>query len=132
MYKRNDIVVRLGGLMAAFGGNFEGDMPVNRVVEFVGLILALAKEAEVKLEYVSLAHTMAWATPASIPRVGGAVRNRFPELRLSLHLHDTRGMGIANAWAGMQMGVGIFDAAVAGPGGCPFAGHRGAAGNICT
>jgi hydroxymethylglutaryl-CoA lyase len=41
-------------------------------------------------------------------------------------------MGIANAWAGMQMGVGIFDAPVAELGGCPLAGHWGAAGNVCT
>jgi hydroxymethylglutaryl-CoA lyase len=62
----------------------------------------------------------------------GAVRERFPTLRLSLHLHDTRGMGIANAFAGLQMGVDLYDAAVAGLGGCPFAAHRGAAGNVCT
>ena len=49
-----------------------------------------------------------------------------------LHLHDTRGMGIANAFAGLQMGITEYDAAVAGLGGCPFAGHGGAAGNVCT
>lgn len=132
MYKRNGVPVRRGGLMAAFGCNFEGDIPVARVVDMVGQLLALAEEAEVTLDYVSLADTMAWATPASIQRVVGAVRERFPGLRLSLHLHDTRGMGIANAFAGLQMGVDIFDAAVGGLGGCPFAGHRGAAGNVCT
>ena len=60
------------------------------------------------------------------------MRARFPDLRLSLHLHDTRGMGIANAYSGLQMGVDIYDAAVAEPGGCPFAAHKGAAGNVCT
>jgi hydroxymethylglutaryl-CoA lyase len=64
--------------------------------------------------------------------VVGAVRERFPDLKLSLHLHDTRGMGIANACAGLEMGVDTFDAAVAGLGGCPFAAHSGAAGNVCT
>jgi hydroxymethylglutaryl-CoA lyase len=53
-------------------------------------------------------------------------------LDICLHLHDTRGMGIANAYAGLEMGVRTFDAAVAGLGGCPFAGHVGAAGNVCT
>ena len=48
------------------------------------------------------------------------------------HLHDTRGMGIANAYAGLEMGVDLYDAAVAGLGGCPFAAHAGAAGNVCT
>ena len=75
---------------------------------------------------------MAWATPGSIKRVVGAVRNRYPDLEISLHLHDTRGMGVANAYAGMEMGVTIFDAAVAGLGGCPFAAHAAAAGNVCT
>jgi hydroxymethylglutaryl-CoA lyase len=81
---------------------------------------------------ISLADTMAWATPLSIKRVVGAVREKYPQLQISLHLHDTRGMGIANAYAGMEMGVSIYDAAVAGLGGCPFAAHSGAAGNVCT
>ena len=62
----------------------------------------------------------------------GAVRERFPDLDIALHLHDTRGMGIANAYAGLEMGVTRFDSSVAGLGGCPFAGHKGAAGNVCT
>jgi len=60
------------------------------------------------------------------------VRDRFPGLEFALHLHDTRGMGIANAYAGLEMGVAEFDSSVAGLGGCPFAGHAGAAGNVCT
>ena len=60
------------------------------------------------------------------------MRERYPSLRITLHLHDTRGMGIANAYAGLEMGVDSFDAAVAGLGGCPFAAHAGAAGNVCT
>ena len=62
----------------------------------------------------------------------GAVREKFPDLELELHLHDTRGMGIANAYAGLEMGVARFDSSVAGLGGCPFAGHAAAAGNVCT
>ena len=132
MYKANGVPVRRGGLMAAFGCNFEGDIAPAIVVDMVGQLRDLASEAGEALEYVSLADTMAWATPMSIGRVVGAVRDRFPEMRLSLHLHDTRGMGIANAYAGLQMGVDIYDAAVAGLGGCPFAAHKGAAGNVCT
>jgi hydroxymethylglutaryl-CoA lyase len=49
-----------------------------------------------------------------------------------LHLHDTRGLGMANALVGLQMGIRRFDASVAGLGGCPFAGNKAAAGNICT
>jgi hydroxymethylglutaryl-CoA lyase len=132
MYRELGVPVRRGGLMAAFGCNFEGDIEPSKVVELVDRVLELAAEAGVTLEYFSLADTMAWATPLSIRRVVGAVRERHPGLALSLHLHDTRGMGIANAYAGIQMGIETFDAAVAGLGGCPFAAHAGAAGNVCT
>ncbi|MFC7610026.1 CoA transferase [Teichococcus aestuarii] len=81
---------------------------------------------------ISLADTMAWATPRRIAAVVGAVREKWPELEISLHLHDTRGMAMVNAWEGMRLGVARFDAAIAGLGGCPFAKHAGAAGNICT
>lgn len=132
LYRAHGVPVTRGGLMAAFGCNFEGDIAPARVVEQVGQLLALAEAAGERLEFVSLADTMAWATPLSIRRVVGAVRDRYPDLTLSLHLHDTRGMGIANAVAGLQMGVAMYDAAVAGLGGCPFAAHKGAAGNVCT
>jgi len=132
MYKAHGVPVERGSLMAAFGCNFEGDIPVERVVALVGQILDVAAAHGVTLEYVTLADTMAWATPASIKRVVGALHERWPELDIALHLHDTRGMAIANAYAGLEMGVTRFDASVAGLGGCPFAGHQGAAGNVCT
>ena len=132
MYKAAGIAVERGSIMAAFGCNFEGDIPVKRVVDLVAQILDVAKEHGVTLQYITLADTMAWATPASIKRVLGALRARWPDLPFALHLHDTRGMAIANAYAGLEMGVTRFDAAVAGLGGCPFAGHAGAAGNVCT
>ncbi len=131
-YRQRGIPVERATVMAAFGCNFEGDVPVSRVVEMVGQLLALAAGQGMKLGRVSLADTMAWATPLSIKRAVGAVREKYPELELELHLHDTRGMGIANAWAGIEMGVTRFDSSVAGLGGCPFAGHAGAAGNVCT
>jgi hydroxymethylglutaryl-CoA lyase len=124
--------VERGLIMASFGCNFEGDIPVARIVDLAGQILALAERYGIELDYLSLADTMAWATPEAIRRVVGAVRERFPEVELALHLHDTRGMGIANAYAGIEMGIAHFDAAVAGLGGCPFAGHAAAAGNVCT
>ena len=131
-YKELGVPVTRGGMMAAFGCNYEGDIPVDRVVSLVGEILAIANDTGVTLEYVSLADTMAWATPLSVKRVIGAIRDKYPEVDISLHLHDTRGMGLANAYAGLEMGVTRFDAAVSGLGGCPFAGHAGAAGNIAT
>ncbi len=132
LYQRHGIPVERGSIMAAFGCNFAGDTAIETVVDMVEQIVDIAEEHDIVLEVISLADTMAWATPLSIKQVVGAVRERFPLLDIALHLHDTRGMGIANAYAGLEMGVGIFDSAVAGLGGCPFAAHRGAAGNVCT
>jgi hydroxymethylglutaryl-CoA lyase len=124
--------VERGSIMAAFGCNFEGEVPVAKIVAVVGEMLDIAHQHGVELRYIVLADTMAWATPAAVKRLVGAVRERYPEVELGLHLHDTRGMGIANAYAGLEMGITRFDAAVAGLGGCPFAGHAGAAGTVCT
>lgn len=132
MYRRRGVEVVRGGIMAAFGCNFEGDIPVKRVCELARQLLDIAAGHGVKLKYILLADTMAWATPRSVKRVLGAVRESFPDVEFALHLHDTRGMGIANAFAGLEMGVTRYDSSVAGLGGCPFAGHRGAAGNVCT
>jgi hydroxymethylglutaryl-CoA lyase len=131
-YKAAGVPVERGMIMAAFGCNFEGDVPISRVVSLVQQILDVAKQHGVTLKYITLADTMAWANPLSIKRVVGALRERWPDVDFALHLHDTRGMAVANAFAGLEMGVKRFDAAVAGLGGCPFAGHAGAAGNICT
>jgi hydroxymethylglutaryl-CoA lyase len=132
LYKSNGVAVERGSIMAAFGCNFEGDISAKCVVSLVEQILDVAAAHEVALKYVTLADTMAWATPASIKCVVASLRERWPDLELALHLHDTRGMAIANAYAGLEMGVTRFDASVAGLGGCPFAGHTGAAGNVCT
>ncbi len=65
-------------------------------------------------------------------RLLGSVRERWPDAEVRIHLHDTRGPGLANIIAALELGISHFDAAVAGLGGCPFAGHAAAAGNICT
>lgn len=118
--------------MAAFGCNFKGDVAVSEVLETVARAFELAAARDLRITTVGLADTMAWATPLHVRRLVGAVRERWPEMRISLHLHDTRGLGIANAYAGLEMGVAHFNASIAGLGGCPFAGHKGAAGNVCT
>jgi hydroxymethylglutaryl-CoA lyase len=131
-YRSAGVPVRRGVVMAAFGCNFQGEIPVATVVDLVTRISELATEAGIVLEEIVLADTMAWAAPPSIERVVGEVRSKFPDLPIRLHLHDTRGMGIINAYAGLKMGVDRFDTAVGGLGGCPFAAHKGAAGNLCT
>lgn len=132
LFKENGVPVEGISVMAAFGCNFAGDIPVSTVIETVAQGHEIAAAHDLAVKTLSLADTMAWATPQSIKRVVGAVRERWPDLRLNLHLHDTRGLGLANAYAGLEMGVESFDASVAGLGGCPFAGHKGAAGNVCT
>jgi hydroxymethylglutaryl-CoA lyase len=131
-YRAAGVAVERGSIMAAFGCNFEGDVPVSRIVALFQQILDVAQEHGVTLKYCTLADTMAWATPLTIKRAVGALHERWPDLDIALHLHDTRGMAIANAYAGLEMGVTRFDSSVAGLGGCPFAGHQGAAGNVCT
>ena len=120
------------GIMAAFGCNYGGDISPEQVMSCIEDGLAIAREANIALTRLSLADTMGWATPLRVSRLVGAVRNRWPQLELSLHLHDTRGLGIANAFEGMRLGVGRFDSTVGGLGGCPFAGQPGAPGNIAT
>jgi hydroxymethylglutaryl-CoA lyase len=132
MYKERSVPVDGGGITAAFGCNFEGEISKEAVLNLVQQILDLAQEHGLAIKVMRLSDTMAWATPRSIKRLVGAVQDRFPALRVALHLHDTRGMAIANAYAGLEMGVDLFDAAIAGLGGCPFAAHKGAAGNVCT
>jgi hydroxymethylglutaryl-CoA lyase len=132
LYKENDVPIGRASVMSAFGCNYEGDVSIARVLEAVQGLVRIAEDEELELEAISLADTMGWATPAAIHRVVGAVRERWPRQRICLHLHDTRGLGIANAYAGMEMGVDLFDASVAGLGGCPFAKLKGAAGNVCT
>jgi isopropylmalate/homocitrate/citramalate synthase len=120
------------GVMAAFGCNYQGDITPEQVVRTVADGMAVAEEHGCTITDVSLADTMGWATPIRIERGIAAVRERWPELRIGLHLHDTRGLAVANAHAGLKMGVSRFDTTVGGLGGCPFAGQKGAAGNICT
>ena len=119
-------------IQAAFGCNFAGDIPLSQLIVTISQAFEIAAAHDIPLKRVSLNDTMAWASPESVKRSVGAIREKWPSLRINLHFHDTRGLGIANAYAGLQMGVDSFDASVAGLGGCPFAGHKGAAGNVCT
>lgn len=119
-------------LQAAFGCNYSGGVSAAQALEALSGAMAIAAETGCAIEKISLADSMGWANPLLVERLVGAVRERFPGPKISLHLHDTRGLGIACAAAGLRLGVSQFDAAVAGLGGCPFAGHPGAPGNVAT
>ena len=130
LYQAHGLKVERLSVMTAFGCNFEGDITPAKVVKAVDSMLTLAHDCGEDIRLISLADSMGWATPRSIKNAVGAVRERWPDHSIALHLHDTRGQGVANAYAGMEMGVERFDASVAGLGGCPFANLKGAAGNV--
>jgi len=132
VHLENGVTVNRIGVMAAFGCNYQGDIAPAQVVKTLEDGLAIAAEAGTEITNFGLADSMGWGAPHRIEKVVGAVRERWPEKTISLHLHDTRGMAVANAHVGLKMGVSRFDATVGGLGGCPFAGQKGAAGNICT
>lgn len=103
---------------------FEGLVPA-------GAVAALsARMAEAGAQEIVIADTIGAAAPGQIRSVLGSVASTVPVARLAVHLHDTRGMGLANAWEALQCGIRRFDSSAGGIGGCPFA--PGAAGNLAT
>ena len=132
MLKAMAVPTREISIMAAFGCNYEGDVDPKHVVRLVERLHAIAHDHGLDIDLIQLADSMGWANPLGIRRLVGAIQDRWPGKRINLHLHDTRGLGLANALAALEMGVDDFDSAVGGLGGCPYAGFTGAAGNIAT
>jgi hydroxymethylglutaryl-CoA lyase len=126
-----DAGIKPYGLMisTAFGCNYEGAIAHEKVVSILESIIKVIPEGQAPTE-ISLADTMGWATPDKLKRLVTLVRKHFPKQVVSLHLHDTRGTGMACVYAGLEEGIDIFDGSVGGMGGCPFA--KGAAGNVAT
>ncbi len=129
-------------VMAAFGCNFAGDLSVDDALNAVEDGMQIAADSGASISEIALADTMGWANPGQVRRVVSEVRSRWPTPAIRLHLHDTRGLGIANAYAGLCCGVSRFDTTVGGLGGCPFAvrdlpagrdgGHAMPPGNIAS
>jgi len=119
-------------VMAAFGCNYEGNVAPEHVVRLIERMMGIAAAHGLPIKLIQLADSMGWGNPQSVRKLVGMVQDRWPDSRINLHLHDTRGMGLANALAAMEMGVDDFDSAVAGLGGCPYAGFKDAPGNIAT
>jgi len=119
-------------VFTAFGCNYEGDVPVEKTLRTVADLMALLEKRGKSPSAITLCDTIGAATPSQVRRLVGEVRNRWPDEQIALHLHDTRGLGIACAQTGLEMGVARFDASCGGLGGCPFAGNSAAAGNIVT
>ncbi len=108
----------------AFGCSIDGVVPVASV-------LAIAEAlAHAGADSLALADTVGYANPAQVRALVAATRAAVGDRLERLHLHDTMGLGLANALAGLEAGIRKFDSALAGLGGCPFA--PGASGNIVT
>jgi hydroxymethylglutaryl-CoA lyase len=132
LFRSFDIPTNRVSAMAVFGCNYEGDIEQENVIRLLRVAVDAAGDRGEKITSIQLCDTMGWANPQSIKRMVGGVREAWPDAKINLHLHDTRGMAIANAFAALELGVDEFDAAVGGLGGCPYGGFKGAAGNIVT
>ncbi|WP_028694763.1 hydroxymethylglutaryl-CoA lyase [Pseudomonas cremoricolorata] len=113
-----------GSVATAFGCPFEGAISEDRVCELVDHYLELGMTG------ISLADTTGMANPRQVGRLVRRVLERLPAAQLTLHFHNTRGLGLCNVLAAYEAGARRFDASLGGLGGCPFA--PGASGNICS
>lgn len=113
-----------GTVSTSFGCPFEGAVSEARVMEIAAKYLAIGFDG------LTFADTTGMANPRQVERMMREAVKRFPDTEITLHFHNTRGMGLANVIAGIAAGVVHYDASIAGLGGCPFA--PGATGNICT
>jgi hydroxymethylglutaryl-CoA lyase len=117
--------IRMNGTVStSFGCPFEGAVSEARVMEIAERYLAIGFDG------LTFADTTGMANPRQVERMMREAVKRFPGTEITLHFHNTRGMGLANVVAGIAAGVVHYDASIAGLGGCPFA--PGATGNICT
>lgn len=108
----------------AFGCPFAGEVSAEAVLSLIG------SAQQMGINKVTLCDTIGAANPAQVKELLGEVTARYPKLELTLHFHNTRGMGLANIFAATEMGIRNFETSVGGLGGCPFA--PGADGNTAT
>lgn len=111
-------------LSTVFGCPMQGDVPQDEILSWVD------RFANLGVRGVTLCDTTGMAFPSQVKALSSAVIERFPDLQVTLHFHNTRGMALANALAALEAGVDRFDSSLGGLGGCPYA--PGASGNVCT
>lgn len=121
---RRESVVLRAAIAVAFGCPFEGDVAVSQVSRIAGTLKALG------IADLTLGDTTGMASPKHVEAVCARLREDHPDMRLTLHFHNTRGLGLVNVVTGLRLGITRYESAAAGLGGCPFA--PGATGNICT
>ncbi len=108
----------------AFGCPFEGPVSEDRVVELAH------RFADMGVRELSIADSVGLGNPRRVASTMMRLRSELPKIAFSLHLHDTRGLGLANVMAALQVGIDTFDASIGGLGGCPV--FPNGAGNIAT
>ena len=113
-----------GYISCVLGCPYEGDIDPKAVADVA------AKLLDMGCYEISLGDTIGVGTPGATERLVDAVAEQIPMEKLAGHFHDTYGQALANILAAMQRGVAVFDSAVAGLGGCPYA--KGATGNVAT
>ncbi len=111
-------------IAVAFGCPFEGNVPVDTVSRIAGRL------RELGITSLTLGDTTGMASPRHVRALCGTLFVDHPDIDLTLHFHNTRGMGLVNVLTGLELGIDKYESAVAGLGGCPFA--AGATGNVCT
>jgi hydroxymethylglutaryl-CoA lyase len=114
----------IAGASTAFGCSIDGVVPTAKVVEVTSGLMRAG------VDKIMLADTVGYGHPAQIKEVVRAVHEAIGPVLYGLHLHDTMGLGLANALAGLEEGIRAFDSCLAGLGGCPYA--PGASGNVVT
>ncbi|HSU79718.1 MAG TPA: hydroxymethylglutaryl-CoA lyase [Candidatus Angelobacter sp.] len=117
-YKMNGIIA------TAFGCPYEGDVPFSVVIDMA------ERYIEEGADLITLADTTGMAHPGQVTRYVDLYHEKFPRIPLALHFHNTRGLALANIYAGYLAGVRRFDSSIAGIGGCPFAPYS--VGNVST
>jgi hydroxymethylglutaryl-CoA lyase len=113
-----------GYISTIFGCPYEGEVSIENVKKIIDKLFSLG------VYEISLGDTIGIANPVQMDIVLTELVKTFPSKSLALHLHDTRGMALANTLVGMSKGITVFDGASGGLGGCPYA--KGAAGNVAT
>ena len=111
-------------LSCSFGCPMEGDVAQDEILRWSDRFAGLGVRG------LSICDTTGMAHPAQVSRMVEALQQRFAELQLTLHFHNTRGMGLANVLAAVQGGIERFDGSLGGLGGCPYA--PGASGNVTS
>jgi hydroxymethylglutaryl-CoA lyase len=111
-------------LSCSFGCPMEGEVAEQTLMHWA------QKFADLGVRGLTICDTTGMAHPAQVSRISEQMLDKFPTLQITMHFHNTRGMGLANVLAAVQSGIRRFDGSLGGLGGCPYA--PGASGNICS